>query len=141
MFFFSECSKNFCEVECPVGEKCFFRLCTGFRGAIRCPRNSTLQISRAWWGRTSPKICPFPSQNVSDCSPGKELQAQQLENLARLCNNETDCMLRATYNFADACGKHLLGDPCPGRAKYLEVTFTCEAGRSESYLLDNLIFL
>ena len=134
MFYYLECSKDDCEVECTVGDKCFFRLCTGVRGAIKCPSNSTLRISRAWWGRISPTICPISGQNVDDCKPSEEMQAQQLANLTRVCNNETNCEVRATYNFADECGKDLLGDPCPNKGKYLELNFTCEAGAGKSYL-------
>ena len=124
---FSECkaTEGLCE-SCSVNGNCFLRLCTGKVGKIKCPSGSHLRIKEAWFGRTDPTVCSYV--NVSDCYPQKELKDQQLAALMRICDNETECQLLASYSFQDSCYENVLGDPCPSKGKYLEVNFTCNAG-------------
>ena len=130
-----ECSKpSKCQdYVCPNGKNCQYRICTGLLGTIGCEAGSLLNLTSVWWGRTTVSICPVGQMNTS-CVPDTNMITKFLENGKRICDNERSCSLRAAYNFADACGNHLWGDPCPNRSKYLLVNFTCNPGGKSVWL-------
>ena len=124
-----ECkSKSYCpEYKCPDGADCKYLICTGLKGTIKCNAGSLLSLTSVWFGRITKTICPSTTA-IDNCIPDPSRLTKVLQNGKRICDKEESCTLQASYNFADSCGGHMWGDPCPGRAKYLRVSFTCTPG-------------
>lgn len=58
-----------------------------------------LNIFSVFFGRTDTIICVHASGTPTDCIPDDALKKKQIDNVKRLCNNETSCTLKAGKNI------------------------------------------
>ncbi|XP_065053082.1 uncharacterized protein LOC135682221 isoform X2 [Rhopilema esculentum] len=87
-------------------------VCEGKSQYITCPRDRSMFITRANYGRTDRKTCPHPSIRTTNCHSRRTLQA-----VKRRCDGTPICRLHAVNS--------VFGDPCFGTYKYLQVTYQC----------------
>ncbi|XP_057302067.1 uncharacterized protein LOC130636345 isoform X7 [Hydractinia symbiolongicarpus] len=116
---------GYSQLDCGLNNQCTERICTGLTRKITCKSGGVLSITGAFFGRTSTIDCKNPSGTITDCVPNATLAESQLDNAKRLCDNETECTLKASFNFQDECKVDVWGDPCPSKSKYIVVNFTC----------------
>lgn len=87
--------------------------CEGNQLTLECPSNYHIQISTAFYGRQDARTCSHESAILStNCS-----STTSLSKVSQLCQSKRICDV---YAFSS-----LLGDPCEGTFKYLEVAFSC----------------
>ena len=78
---------------------------------LSCPSSSSLQIVRAFYGRKSATVCPARRMRLG-CTNDVTQRA------TNTCNGKKKCVLDIRES--------VLGDPCPGKSKYYEVSYNCE---------------
>ena len=80
---------------------------------LSCPYvNNVIQIVKAFYGREREDLCESP--NATDLTCSSNIAAERLSDL---CDGKNVCNVGLHRN--------LLGDPCPGNNKYLEVDYMC----------------
>lgn len=82
--------------------------------SISCPTEEVIYVINSFYGRTTLSICPneltqHPNLNcVSEVAPAF---------IREKCDRKNSCEIFATT--------FMLGDPCPGTTKYVQVTYEC----------------
>ena len=89
-----------------------FLMCEGHSGRISCGNGKSIKVVWANYGRTvGAQTCPG-AVHTRECKA-----RSTLDKVRQLCEGKTTCSLSASNS--------LVGDPCRGTRKYLEVHYTC----------------
>lgn len=90
------------------------RVCEHGTMHLLCPRDKTLSITDASYGRNAgQEVCPSSSMlQVSGCRASASKQI-----VSEACEGKLVCSVSASNG--------VFGDPCYGTYKYLEVTYSC----------------
>ncbi|XP_035681660.1 uncharacterized protein LOC118419400 [Branchiostoma floridae] len=96
------------------------RVCEGGILTISCPAGKTINIVSAMYGRTQgPEVCPHPTIGNTNC-----ISKTSLSYMRSKCQGKSRCSVAADNGR--------FGDPCmPFTYKYLEVEYTCGAGKPD----------
>jgi hypothetical protein len=86
--------------------------CEGKMLKLTCEKNQEIIIESAFYGRRSVSICKHSAMKNTSCEARGLLEA-----VRRLCQNKSNCELQASNN--------IVGDPCSGTNKYLQVNYKC----------------
>ena len=103
-------------------------ICENKLDSLSCPPHYVIQIKEAIFGRQTTSVCggcSIPGQcSYTNCS------LDVTSTLASMCDRKHNCDITPSDK--------LLGDPCFGTIKYLQVTYECVM--ASSCLGNNLIF-
>ncbi|XP_067849278.1 protein eva-1 homolog C isoform X2 [Heptranchias perlo] len=101
--------------------------CDGGRLNLHCPRESTISIQSAFYGRKVPSSLLCPSlrprntveENINCTAP------TTLQKILDECQDQQSCQLPVN--------RRVFGlDPCPGTSKYLRVSYKCKPNEYKS---------
>eukprot|EP00301_Raphidiophrys_heterophryoidea_P004732 c12036_g2_i1.p1 GENE.c12036_g2_i1~~c12036_g2_i1.p1 ORF type:complete len:511 (+),score=136.14 c12036_g2_i1:1-1533(+) len=87
-------------------------VCEGYTLSLTCPMGTSIAISSAFYGRLDKVTCVSTSMSSTTCNASGALSYVQNE-----CNSKNECSVSASST--------VLGNPCEGTYKYLEVIHTC----------------
>ena len=87
--------------------------CEGDHALIQCPNGTTIQVEHSFFGRKDNVTCP---SNNGFLNTGAICQLYPLE-VHDKCQGKPSCKIWASW--------YVLGDPCPGIHKYLNITYEC----------------
>ncbi|XP_051871307.1 protein eva-1 homolog C isoform X2 [Pristis pectinata] len=103
--------------------------CDGSRLKLRCPRDTTISIQSAFYGRKVPSSLLCPSLN-----PGNTVEENlnctaptTLQKILDECQDQQSCQLPVNRKVFGL-------DPCPGTSKYLLVSYKCKPKEYKSKL-------
>lgn len=86
---------------------------------LACPDGLVMDIRDVFYGRNDNETCTDGGRiSDTDCS-----SSTSLEIVSELCRHKNTCPLDVNWE--------LLGDPCPGTDKYIQVKYTCAACDNE----------
>ena len=87
--------------------------CQGSKLTLECPNNYRIHATSAFFGRQDEVTCSDQAVILTNnCSSSSALGV-----VSQLCEAKSNCDVYAVTS--------LLGDPCAGTYKYLEVSYTC----------------
>jgi hypothetical protein len=79
---------------------------------LSCPEGHTISVHTASYGRHDGTTCPHSATSNRNCHA-----SGSMKYVNEMCGGKNKCTVRADHK--------ILGDPCGGTYKYLEVTYGC----------------
>lgn len=104
-----------CGVKEPVlaiGNKNKNVACEGQSMSLSCPNGKTISVNAASYGRHDGTTCPHSATSNRNCHA-----SGSMKYVNEMCGGKNKCTVRADHR--------IMGDPCGGTYKYLEVTYGC----------------
>ena len=81
---------------------------------IKCPLNELINIKYAMYGRVSQSKCKFENFKKDKCVSNIN---ESINKLKQMCDSKQECNL--------VVNEKILGNPCKGVYKYLDVKYEC----------------
>ena len=95
-----------------IGNKHKNVACEGSSKTLSCPAGKTISVNAASYGRHDGTTCPHSATSNRNCHA-----SGSMKYVNEMCGGKNKCTVRADHK--------ILGDPCGGTYKYLEVTYGC----------------